>query len=69
MEKLTGNEKEFYEDQCSGKRRGRLSEEIDIEYEVNQNLHHQEEELEKSIAEEEEAFANPISGSIGNQKG
>ena len=58
MDKLEGDEKAYYLDQCSS-RIFRLSEQIDNEYEeeVQMNVMHEEEAM--SFCEEEESFSNP----------
>lgn len=55
---LTGREKEFYEDQLAG-RIGRLSQEIDTEFEEERELSILEQEEQATQEAEEESYSNP----------
>ena len=58
MDKLEGDEKAYYYDQCSS-RIFRLSEQVDNEYEQEVQMNVMREEEETSFCEEEESFSNP----------
>ena len=58
MDKLTGNEAAFYNDQCTVRIRS-LSEKIDVKYEEEQQRKQEDEERERFLLDEEESYANP----------
>ena len=56
---LTGREKKFYEDQ-STTRIGRLSQEVDLEFEEEQETKRIEQEEQANVEAEEESYSNPV---------